>query len=159
MAIHPLKAKLSLKMEQELAAVLPIDEDGSAQILSHANNISLEDACSYLYDLLGDSEEVMSFLDKYRKARASRELTAPQGDGKNQSKTMLRTQRPDSKILSDTDRSSMTPSKDTSAPRNYDPPPGLPPVHQHTNPVIEAGRVRARDEVSSLYETDLVANL
>lgn len=127
-----------------LAPLLQADNDALIQVIDHAATLSDDEADKHLRSLLGDSPEAIEFTNGFIKHRSIMEMK-PRSDGPAAPSTDKSHTRADSKAA--------TPV--------YAPPPGPPPsdtrprVHAvaprrrpHTNPVIEAGEVRARDEVS-----------
>jgi hypothetical protein len=144
-------------MDLELANILGLEVAEISQILSHADGLPVEDACVYFRELLGTSRDAQVFIERYRSHRLSLKGANSQASHDNSSRDSQPNRHggQDSKLaLNNTGHTGRLGSASTSnvqAPR-YAAPPGLPPVYHHTNIVIEAGRVRARDEVrADLY--------
>lgn len=133
-------------VKHQLATVLLLGDSELDQILKHANDLPTEDACHYFLELLGHSQEAKGFLKAYREHRSSPNFDLT-GDSTSSAayrgRSDLKSARHDDAIDVKGDDNG-----NSSRPPHYAPPSGLPPVHHHTNPVIEAGKVRARDEVS-----------
>jgi hypothetical protein len=129
------------ELQQRLATVLPLSDGELTQIITHTETLSIEEACTYFNGLLGDSREAMSFITAYAEARSSLPTSTTEKGGARQSHG----QKPDSKPVNSEK------SHQPVQPPAYAPPPGRPPnierAHNHTNPVIEAARIRAIDEV------------
>lgn len=156
------------ELQQQLATILPIDGEELKQIISYADSLPSDQASEHFSELLGDSPEALRFITTYRESRSGRN-----GATSNQDMKGLQSQpshpRPDNNydedvktpFSSDTKGAHQTtvmpadllPARSTGS---YAPPPGAPPTSMssrltarvHTNPVIEAATVRARDEVS-----------
>lgn len=143
------------EVQQRLGTVLPLGDEELIQIATHANGLNTDDGCAYFRDLLGDSPEAGKFVQWYRERRhddKSAERSSEKGGGAAfadppeptmSSQTTMNGTKASSKETGDPSATRQLPA--------YAPPPGRPPgsvQHYHTNPVIEAARFRAHDEVS-----------
>ena len=157
-----------------LSELLPLDDGELKQILSYTNTLSDSEAAEHLSNLLGDSPQAVQFITAFNEHRKkSGQVT---GGEDIQQKTDMSTAS-DFKQKTDFDTSSNMKSSSGSGhgslqqssgsqndQKQYKPPPGMPPTanhsrraaeHKHTNIVIDAARVRARDEVRRLPLQDL----
>jgi hypothetical protein len=154
------------ELQQQLSTILPLEEAELTQILDHVNRLSTPEATGYFNDLLGDSPEALKFIAAYHDARINTGADGDLGEVKSESH---RSGQPSSEAVPEVTRvesgsgaQSTTISNEkgdkwraptTAEPPAYAPPPGRPPqparapIRLHTNPVIEAGDVRAQDEV------------
>jgi hypothetical protein len=144
-----------------MSVLLPLNETELQQIVSHTLGLSEEDAAEHLRGLLGDSEQAVRFISEF----SERRMAMKTGQKMDFSGT-------DEKRQS----TSKTYAPPTYAPPAYPPPgadhqangaaakmdgkaqPAFPQTRNnlavaasrhHTNAVIEAGKVRAKDEVRS----------
>jgi hypothetical protein len=169
------------ELEQQLSAVLPLGEDELKQILSYIATLPTPEATAHLKDLLGESPEISNFIASYSEYRmsaraegvngnanyhhsmAEKRSVAPQ-DSPNYEKGMS-PNNADGDIVNtanDSKHSQNVSAKTnvSSQSRTYAPPSGPPPefnraaARRHTNPVIEAARVRAQDEVFTIYNAE-----
>lgn len=144
-----------------LQALLPLDEGELRQIVQYTSNLSDSDAAKHLQGLLGDSPQALDFIASFAQHRAELQagVASPWGDSKD-AKTS--TDNAGSPLAGSTGRDPEKHKVDVA------PPPGPPPSyygtqsgplapargagsfahHHHTNQVLEAGKLRARDEVS-----------
>lgn len=150
------------ELQQRLAAVLPLDERELTQIVSYVNTLPDSEGTEYLSDLLGDSPEAKKFIEAFHESRIAMDRNSSDlgtaGDpsiSKNQHGFQTHNGGSDTKPAPSSNVQSTkhdAPAQADSTPR-YAPPAGPPPraarqvVHHHTNKVIEAGKVRAQDEV------------
>lgn len=176
------------ELQQQLATILPIDNEELKQILTYADSLPPDQASEHFSELLGDSPEAFKFINTYRERRSemngavsAQSMNGSKGlaaasvdpvDAANQS-TTDNTFDEDVKtpFSTDTKHSQQAPvmpadllpnyappshPPPASGSSSYAPPPGAPPVggtnsrfaaRHHTNIVIEAAAVRARDEV------------
>lgn len=105
--------------------ILPLSDDELRQILAYANSLTQPEAAGHLENLMGDSPESKEFVISYQKHRK---------DNKDQ--------KFDYSYQGDQ-------SKPRGAPPAYGDNEPLPSTRNatHTNPFIEAARLRAHDEV------------
>ena len=153
-------------LQQQLLGLLPLGEGELTQILSYAGTLQIQEANIYLNDLLGDSPEALRFITTYNESRA-----APSGEegypaekgGKHMPSSNIMASTADmagsdvkSAPLDEKKAINQRPTSQSNQPPSYAPPSMPPPTasraraRNHTNQVIEAGKVRARDEVRSL---------
>jgi len=144
--------------QAELAELLPLEDDELEQISSHVCTLSDTEATKTLNDLLDESPRSLEFIREFihRRARPDSKVPNTHTNGKQHDLSAgdVKGQHHD---LSAGDVKHQPPA--------YAPPPGSPPrttsstsrpaasssraiAHpHHTNAVIEAGHVRAKDEV------------
>lgn len=150
------------ELQQRLAAVLPLDERELTQIVSYVNTLPDSEATDYLNGLLGDSPEAKKFVEAFHESRVSMDRNSSDlgtaGDSsllKSQHGPHTHNGSSDAKAATSSNVQSIKHDAAAQAdpsPR-YAPPSDPPPrasravVHHHTNKVIEAGKVRAQDEV------------
>jgi hypothetical protein len=154
------------ELQQSLSTILPLSDGELVQIITHTDQLSVEDACTYFSGLLGDSHEAMSFISAYAEAR-NHPATTHEGFGtRKASRSEKQPQMSaDAKLTGVDDKNGAGEEKHHRQPvalsqpgAAYAPPPGRPPnhgrqsssgrvPHNHTNPLIEAARLRAIDEV------------
>lgn len=161
------------ELQQQLSALLGLTESEAKQIITHADSLPQSEGSEYLSDLLGDSPEALRFITAFRERHAN-----VNGGVANQNASQaLPSYSPPSKDYSHIDSKTAPADEDVKTPfttnggnmagttrpsdnpPSYAPPPGLPPAltsgsnraaaRHHTNAVIEAGKLRARDEVRS----------
>jgi hypothetical protein len=173
------------ELEQQLGSVLPLGENELKQILSYIATLPPPEATAHLKDLLGDSPDASNFIASYNECRmlaraervngnandhhsiAEKRSVAPQ-DSPSHGKGMS-PNNADGDIVNTANDSKHSQNvsaktKGSSQSRTYAPPSGPPPefnraaARRHTNPVIEAARVRAQDEVLA-PRNDQPANL
>lgn len=121
-----------------LSPLLPLDEDALKQIIDYSNSLSDKEAAEHLRNLLGNSPEALDFIssfNEHRKAQGS-SVSDTKGNGSIPAPV-------NNDAKGSTTKGSPVPAY---APPAY-PPPST--SHRpHTNAIIAAGQVRARDEVS-----------
>jgi hypothetical protein len=153
------------ELQQRLSTVLPLSDGELTQIISHTDSLSVEEACNYFNDLLGDSPEAMKFIASYADTRRAPAQSDPDAKTSAGPGTGSAPQPLDKKNGYHDNRrpNQQVPTSRSNA--GFAPPPGPPPNAQrpshheramsynHTNPVIEAARVRATDEVCSQFIT------
>ena len=157
------------QLQQQLATILPLEDEDLKQVISYARSLSPEDATKHLNELVGDSPEALRFIDAFNERDVKANGTASEHksdlpsysdpDAKqpvgHSEKTVLAN---DSK---NTDNSA--PMSNTQQP-NYMPPAMPPPVggssrvsaRTHMNKVVEAASIRSRDEVLSPQQCELI---
>ena len=159
------------ELQQQLSAILPLGEGEVSQIISYVGTLSTPEATVYLHDLLGDSPEALTFVTGFTEKRAG--IDTGEGDdmvvntdskpavrgaalpSKGQPRIQADAGSSDAKETAITDGKSKEPNVPNPVGQavSYAPPPGPPPqpkrvaAHHHTNPVIDAARIRAQDEV------------
>ncbi|KPI36344.1 uncharacterized protein AB675_7341 [Cyphellophora attinorum] len=152
------------ELQQRLSTVLPLNDSELTQVLSHVESLSTDEACIYFNDLLGDSPNAQKFIAAFRDSRspngASAAATQPKTKADLAAAMMMRhvgsaavMQHKSDPPVSQSSGANGKHAPATAAPSlpAYAPPPGRPPTsraleYDHTNAVIEAARVRARDE-------------
>ncbi|ETN39844.1 uncharacterized protein HMPREF1541_06070 [Cyphellophora europaea CBS 101466] len=158
------------ELQQQLSAILPLGEGEVSQIISYVGTLSTPEATVYLHDLLGDSPEALTFVTGFTEKRAG--IDTGEGDdmvvntdskpavrgaalpSKGQPRIQADAGSSDAKETAITDGKSKEPNVPNPVGQavSYAPPPGPPPqpkrvaAHHHTNPVIDAARIRAQDE-------------
>jgi hypothetical protein len=172
MAVH------QWELQQRLSTVLPLNDGELMQIITHTDELSVEDACTYFNGLLGDSQEALTFISAYAEARNSPASTTHNisGAGTVSESEKQRQMSADAKPIDVDHKNGAIDEKhqQQAVPVNqpnaaYAPPPGRPPTHgrqsssgraphNHTNPLIEAARLRAIDEVGISMPICVVSN-
>lgn len=120
----------------QLSELLPLDEESLKQIIIYTNTLPDTQAEEHLRGLLGDTPQALDFITAFNAHRSAQAAAMSKQTG-------------DSK-----DSAQGNASKDSMLPA-YATPSHPPPMQSssmalrqpHTNPVIEAGQIRARDEV------------
>lgn len=158
------------ELQTRLSTVLPLSDGELNQILTHVDGLGTGEACIYFNDLLGDSPEALKFIEAFRDSRSSRNPSTDQPRTKMDPPAAVNRQAPpdyqaDEKSGANVQHGALANGKNGAPPPqtqrapSYAPPPGRPPImgpppgaekpfrHNHTNPVIEAARIRAQDEV------------
>ncbi|KAK9234133.1 hypothetical protein V1525DRAFT_428682 [Lipomyces kononenkoae] len=108
----------------QLSELLPLDEESLKQIIVYADALPDAKAAEHLQGLLGDSPQALEFITSFNRHRSAAAVAKARQASDNK----------DSEEVND--------SKDEELPAY------APPLHRrpHTNAVIEAGHIRARDE-------------
>ncbi|KAK9427978.1 hypothetical protein V1505DRAFT_388330 [Lipomyces doorenjongii] len=108
----------------QLSKLLPLDEESLKQIIVYTDALPDAKAAEHLGGLLGDSPQALDFITSFNKHRSAAAVAESKQAGDSK----------DSERVND--------SKDKELPAY------APPSHRrlHTNPVIDAGHIRARDE-------------
>ncbi len=150
-----------------LSQLLSLDEESVREILTYTLTLSPSESTIHLQTLLGESSLANDFIDSFTERRAtmdSHPVVKLGSDSKGIDRT---TADIDSKMAPPTSSQSTKPiSASTTNNHNFVPPPYDPPSKSmvailrkpHSNVVIEAGHVSARDEVCSYvlaFYTDL----
>ncbi|KAK3655701.1 hypothetical protein LTR56_003350 [Elasticomyces elasticus] len=138
---------VSSPTREQLSQLLPLDNAELDQILSYTRTLPKDQATRHLTDLLGDSPEAAKFIQAFGEDSDVKVATPA-----------TTTNTIDIKSARHSAMDNKDPSTDDPPP-SYAPPAGLPPAltprptsmvaaakHRHTNKVIEAAHVRARDE-------------
>ncbi|KAK5706594.1 hypothetical protein LTR97_001584 [Elasticomyces elasticus] len=138
---------VSSPTREQLSQLLPLDNAELDQILSYTRTLPNDQAARHLTDLLGDSPEAAKFIQAFGEDPDVKVATPA-----------TTTNTIDTKSARNSAMDNKDPSTDDPPP-SYAPPAGLPPAltprptsmvaaakHRHTNKVIEAAHVRARDE-------------
>lgn len=152
----------------QLSALLPgLDDESLEQIVSYTQTLpSNEEAANHLQNLLGDSPDAAEFISSFiarRSAPAGSASTQANGSADSKqsypvdSKQASYSNTPKSTQYG-SDSKGSTSNGQSNMPPTYAPPSYAPPsqsstraLHRpHTNKVIEAARIRARDEVTSI---------
>lgn len=130
----------------QLSALLPLEDGDLREVISYTNTLSDQAAVEHLEQLLGTSDSSTSFIEQFIKKRnglsgdASRDIKSasyapPHGPPPVDSKHVN-----GGKEIQAPLPPAYTPSE------FHQPGPQSATVYQHTNPVIEAAHLRARDE-------------
>lgn len=144
----------------ELSKLLTLDQESLSQIFNYVNTLPDAEASDHLRELLDDSPEALEFIGKFVMYRREPAFA----DFKKSGQAVGEKARKDEPNLSSktTDKPQIKVDSGSNGDHKFDPPPYPPPksqsqsqpqskpaaqVQYHTNVVIEAGRVRARDEV------------
>lgn len=148
----------------QLNHLLPLSEDELRPVINYVEPLSNPEASAHLQDLLGDTPEAVQFIAQfidrrdYLRGSARKQMSdemsptgldrsTASGNSSNANNTIL--------PISQTGKGAAPPY----------PPPARPPpaggggttaARNHTNPVIEAARIRAQDEVKG---TDVLMGL
>ncbi|KAK5681046.1 hypothetical protein LTS10_006806 [Elasticomyces elasticus] len=138
---------VSSPTREQLSQLLPLDNAELDQILSYTRTLPKDQAARHLTDLLGESPEAAKFIQAFGEDPDVKVATPA-----------TTTNTIDTKSARHSAMDNKDPSTDDPPP-SYAPPAGLPPAltprptsmvaaakHRHTNKVIEAAHVRARDE-------------
>lgn len=156
------------ELEQQLSALLPLGEGELNQIISYVDTLSTPEANEYLHDLLGNSPEALRFVSAFNETRGERNVGARNNavDGKGNhfappdgppAKADVSSGDVKSAPVNDGKDRAQNASNQVSSPTMHAPPPMPPPTssraaaRHHTNQVIEAGKIRAQDEVRSCH--------
>jgi hypothetical protein len=140
----------------QLAHLLPLPEDELKQVVVYVESLSDIETEAHLQDMLGDSAEANQFTTQFIERRNY--LHASARKQMSDEKSLLKQQDAAVPTSPGGASSSNGPAKTQDVKGNppaYAPPRGPPPVNaagiasarHHTNQVIEAAKVRARDEV------------
>ncbi len=144
----------------ELSHLLPLGEDELKQIITYVEPKSDSETAEHLQDLLGDSPEAIQFTSQFIERREFSRASARKQ--MSDEKSVLAARDAAAASNGATNGSNQhQPSADTKGappaylPPAYLPPAGAPPANaagraaarHHTNQVIEAAKVRAKDEV------------
>ena len=130
----------------QLSNLLPLEPQSLQEIITYCNTLSEEEASQHLRNLLGDSPQALEFIRSFSMKRSTNNTDSP-GDGKEGDGV---SSAPMSNGAVNGKEVKMQPD----VPPAYAPPSYAPPARTtkaaqhppHTNPVIEAAHVRARDE-------------
>lgn len=137
----------------QLRALLPLDDGELEQIMDYTSTLDDAAAAQHLENLVGDSPKALEFLTAFVEHRAHLHGTKVTGEkDASQSPSLDKTIAKNGDMKNDL-ASAPPPYTASSA---YTVSRNLPrPVTQytHTNNVIEAGKVRARDEVGTTFRT------
>ena len=139
----------------ELANLLPLDPEELKQIIAYAGTLSDNETNAHLTELLGGSAESRQFIDQFveRRQYLQAHQRKQMSDEKYSPVVAQTINNPNGP--SQSSQPTQAPQAMKDAPPAYLPPAGRPPVNgagiaaarHHSNPVIEAGKVRAKDEV------------
>jgi hypothetical protein len=140
----------------QLAHLLPLPEDELKQVVAYVESLSDIETEGHLQDMLGDSGEANQFTTHFIERRNY--LRASARKQMSDEKSSLRQQDaavPTSPGAASSSNGATQTADVKGQPPAYVPPQGPPPVNaagiaaarHHTNQVIEAAKVRARDEV------------
>nr|POE99419.1 hypothetical protein CFP56_52811 [Quercus suber] len=144
----------------ELQQLLPLDEDGVKQVIDYTATLSDAAAIEHLTNLLGDTPQVQQFATSFNGHRM-KSTSAAVSNNASPGGAM---ETPHTEKLKDLKAGPPPVSPDASQSKNVSPPKYPPPayasptgkpsskganrasVHRHSNQVIDAANVRARDE-------------
>lgn len=139
----------------ELSHLLPLAEDELKQIITYVEPKSDSETAAHLQELLGDSPEAVQFTSQFIERRDFFRASARKQ--MSDEKSSLAVSSTGTSSNGDTKGANIhQPTQDVKGnPPAYLPPAGPPPANvagraaarNHTNQVIEAAKVRARDEV------------
>lgn len=148
----------------QLTHLLPLPDEELKSVVNYVEPLSDPDAESHLQGLLGDSPEAIQFTTQFIDRRSY--LRASE---RKQMSDIKSSPIPDLNSVSNgsatTSAAPAPPLQDRKSglPAPLGPPPanggGVAAARHHTNPVIEAGKLRARDEVRYLLETVVCTTL
>jgi len=130
---------MAVEQWAQLSELLPLDEESLKQIIIYTNTLPDEEAASHLRGLLGESKPASEFIASFTADRSSAAVDM----SKQASDNMAKQQPSNTKHINDEELPAY-------APPSYQPPKQRANRAQrrpHTNAIIEAGHVRARDEV------------
>ncbi|KAI0475276.1 hypothetical protein GGR56DRAFT_645371 [Xylariaceae sp. FL0804] len=160
MAERPYSTELLAWALPELTHLLPLEADELKQIVAYVETLSDPETEAHLHNLLGDTPEATSFAQHFVARRNDLRAGGPGhvADAKKKDPSVPGSSglSPDGPITPANGGMSAPASKGDPPP--YAPPSGPPPAGQpgraggsaparpHTNPVIDAARVRERDE-------------
>ena len=139
----------------QLGDLLPLSEGELKQIVSYVETQSDPETETHLHELLGDSPEATQFTAQFIERREFLRASARKQMSDEKSSSALNT----AGTISNGATGASRPTPDVKGnPPAYAPPAGPPPANvagraaarHHTNQVIEAAKVRARDEVRCL---------
>ncbi|TKA82607.1 hypothetical protein B0A55_01387 [Friedmanniomyces simplex] len=153
----------------QLSQLLPLDNSELEQILSYTSTLPKDEGAQHLGNLLGDSPEANQFVQEFSERGHVNGGTPQVATHVPDAKSNM-TQPPSQTAVSDPDsKQDHMPAMDdkngsaSGPPPSYAPPAGPPPTafappagppptayvangHRHTNKVVEAAHLRARDE-------------
>lgn len=152
--------------QPQLREFLPLEDEDLEQIIRYAATLSGPEIIAHFTELLGDSPDTMQFAVAFKQKKAEMATDEPvhgthtkDANGEKPSTSEKQHSIPNGlSAKSNGEMSAFQESKQrappTGAPPSYAPPAGPPPapgadrrnIRRHTNPVIEAGRIRAEDE-------------
>jgi hypothetical protein len=121
----------------ELRKLLPLDDPELEQVISYSNGLSDDEATKHLAELLGDTPESGNFIMSYLSFRSGMNDDVPT-DKLNKTNGVT---------------SDIPPPATSSSFADMGPPPDYPVPRarrEHTNDVIKAGLIRAKDEVRKI---------
>lgn len=144
----------------QIAQLLPLDKESLEEIISYTETLPEYEAAEHLRNLLGDSPQALEFITSFN---ANRPTSSTPGIANRDQKSKMQSQPPPVQSSSDAKVPAFAPpsyappgqsSNNANAPA-YAPPAHPPPSSSvsaalrrpHTNAVIEAAHVRAKDEV------------
>ena len=126
----------------ELSKLLPLDKEALAEIVAYAVTLPDEQATEHFRQVLGDSPEALDFIIAFNEHREALPATT--------SKQMSDSKKADPSAYSMQNQQKLQkqPPAYMARPQpSYTQGAGSTPHRRHTNAVIEAANVRARDEV------------
>ncbi|KAF2159976.1 hypothetical protein M409DRAFT_60379 [Zasmidium cellare ATCC 36951] len=157
--------------QPQLRDFLPLEDEQLEQIIAYAATLSGAEIIDHFTELLGDSQEVVQFAIEFKQRKAemaatdiskhSHDVKIPNGAGTEKGGSRDSKLEPVQNGQSPSNNGEKAPpptsnkvAPPTGAPPAYAPPAGPPPgpgadrrnIRNHTNQVIEAGKLRARDE-------------
>ena len=145
----------------QLSHLLPLSEDELRSIIDYVDPLPDSETQEHLQGLLGDSPEANQFLAQFIERREYFRASARKqmSDEKSLAGSGVSVANGGSSVADPTH--TLRPTDQQNAPPAYVRPAGPPPANgggaraalNHTNPVIEAARVRAKDEVRHLNDS------
>lgn len=138
----------------KLSEILPFDEDSLKEIIRYTSTLPDAEAAEHLRSLLGETEKSEEFIVSFNEHRSNPppDMSMSKSNGFSDSKTEKAEKLPPPQANHPPIHSKC----DQELPPSYAPPSYAPPSRSvqrrrpHTNPVIEAANIRARDEVCVL---------
>ena len=130
----------------KLSELLPLDEESLKQIVTYTDTLPDAQAAEHLTNLLGDSPQALEFISSFNARRPNAHRSAPAVATSKQVSDSKDSKQQDN-YSNDSEQGKKLPAF---APPSYPPPiqgASVAPHRPHTNLVIEAAHVRARDEV------------
>ena len=139
----------------KLSHLLPLSEDELKPIIDYVEPLPDAETEQHLQGLLGDSPEANQFLAQFIERREYSRASARKQMSNEKSLAGPSPSVTNGSSTSANAANASRPTDNQRAPPSYAPPAGPPPANgggvraarNHTNPVIEAARVRAQDEV------------
>ncbi|KAK3113644.1 hypothetical protein LTR53_008857 [Teratosphaeriaceae sp. CCFEE 6253] len=150
---------------QQLSHLLPLDTSELEQILAYTSTLPKTEAERHLGELLGDSPEAVRFIESFSNRKVANDGATLATASDTKEATDLTTIQPAGDAANDTQRGgkldsgSRVDDKNSNGngsmsgpPPSYAPPPGPAPTayrangHRHSNQVVDAAHIRARDE-------------
>jgi hypothetical protein len=142
----------------ELRNLLPLEDQELQQIITYTNALPDQEAAHHLADLLGDSSQAVTFISSYIQSRSelAEKASISSNKLKEGSNTSLDPVPSSSSINRQVQRDCKINLRCRQAIINFS---YAVPTRHHTNDIIEAGKVRAKDEVRKAHRScSIVSN-